>query len=249
MYGIEKKQNSRDNIGKNYMRWQTLCVVAALALFSNVAVRADTIGRASVIDGDTIEIHGQRIRLYGVDAPEGRQTCTINGKPWRCGQQSALALSDLIGTKTVRCETKDRDQYQRLVAVCYLGKQNINGWMVRHGWAVDYRQYSKGAYRTEEAQAQQERLGVWQGEFVMPWEWRRGKRLASPPSESAPSPSQSRQAVDCRIKGNISSKGARIYHVPGGHFYDRTQIDPSKGERFFCTEAEAQAAGWRRSKR
>jgi hypothetical protein len=126
---------------------------------------------------------------------------------------------DFIGTKTVRCVTKDRDRYQRLVAICNLGDQSINAWMVRQGWAVDYRQYSKGEYRAEEAQAKQNRLGVWRGEFVMPWDWRQGKRIASPPSQISPRPTEDSQTTDCRIKGNISSKGARIYHVPGGQFY------------------------------
>jgi endonuclease YncB( thermonuclease family) len=206
---------------------------------------ADTIGRASVIDGDTIDIHSQRIRLFGIDAPEGRQTCSVDGKAWRCGQQSALALSDLIGTKTVRCETKDQDRYQRLVAICHLGNQSINAWMVRNGWAVDYRQYSKGAYRAEEAQAKRERLGVWRGEFQMPWDYRRAN--ASGKKQARNSPKKS--TAGCRIKGNISSRGERTYHVPGGQFYDRTRIDASKGERWFCTEAEARAAGWGRSKR
>lgn len=211
-------------------------------------VHADTTGRAGVIDGDTIEIHGQRIRFHGIDAPEGRQSCSVDGKPWRCGQQSALALSDLIGAKTVRCETKDRDRYQRLVAVCHLGSQNINAWMVRNGWAVDYRQYSKGAYMAEEAQAKKERLGVWRGEFQMPWDWRRGKRMGSSGTrDSTNSPNS--PATKCRIKGNISSRGERIYHVPGGQYYSRTRISPSKGERWFCTEAKAKAAGWRRSRR
>lgn len=73
----------------------------------------------------------------------------------------------------------------------------------------------------------------------MPWDWRRGQRTASP----APSA----HTDGCAIKGNIGSKGDRIYHVPGGRFYDRTQIDEAKGERWFCNEAEAIAAGWRRS--
>ena len=83
------------------------------------------------------------------------------------------------------------------------------------------------------------RRGIWAGEFVKPWEWRRGKRLAA--NDNA--------VGQCRIKGNISRSGERIYHVPGGQYYDRTKINPSKGEQWFCSEAEAIAAGWRRLKR
>src|SRR5215475_8270074 len=77
---------------------------------------AAVVGVASVIDGDTIEIHGQRIRLYGIDAPEASQLCDLDGKPWRCGQASANALADNIGRRTVMCEPRDRDRYGRLVS-------------------------------------------------------------------------------------------------------------------------------------
>ena len=81
--------------------------------------------------------------------------------------------------------------------------------------------------------------GIWRGEVVAPWEWRKGKRLAG-----AEQPGRG----ECSIKGNISKNGTRIYHVPGGRYYDQTRIDTAKGERWFCTGAEARAAGWRRSR-
>ncbi len=114
--------------------------------------------------------------------------------------------------------------------------------------AIAYRRYSSDYIRQEDI-ASRSKVGIWQGEFVAPWEWRRGKRLkaAIEPRPKVPQPS-SQEAADCLIKGNISRNG-RIYHVPGGQYYSRTKINQSKGERMFCTEAEAQAAGWRRSKR
>ncbi len=201
--------------------------------------QADINGRPRIIDGDTIEILNQRIRLFGIDAPEGRQRCIASGKPWRCGQQSTFALAEYIGKAWVRCIQKDRDRYQRIVAVCYLGKKNINAWMVRQGWAVDYRRYPKGAYRAEQLQAERGKLGIWRGDFIAPWDWRRGKRLTA---------AKDKGQGPCLIKGNISRSG-RIYHVPGGQYYQRTRITTSKGERWFCSEAEARAAGWRRSRR
>ncbi len=100
-----------------------ILLVIALGIASSPAL-ADITGRATIIDGDTIEISRQRIRLFGIDAPEGRQRCTANGKPWRCGKQSTFALAGFIGKAWVRCVEKDRDRYKRIVAVCYLGKKS-----------------------------------------------------------------------------------------------------------------------------
>lgn len=210
---------------------------------------ADLKGQASVIDGDTLEIRGQRIRLFGIDAPESGQTCERAGKAWRCGQRAAFALADKIGRRHIDCKKRDRDRYRRIVAICYLNGEDLNGWMVRQGWAVDYRQYSAGQYAGVEAEARQAKVGIWAGKFIKPWEWRQGQRPvsnAAKPKRAAPPATQS---TECRIKGNISSRGARIYHVPGGQYYNRTRIDEAKGEQWFCSEAEARAAGWRRSKR
>lgn len=147
-----------------------------------------------------------------------------------------------MGNAAVDCEERDVDRYGRTVAVCRLGNEDLNAWMVASGWAIAYRQYS-GDYVREEEAAAVAKHGIWQGDFVPPWEWRRGKRLAA---EQA---AKSSQSGACDIKGNISSSGERIYHVPGGEYYSRTKISSSKGERWFCSEAEAQAAGWRQSRR
>lgn len=208
------------------------------------------VGRASVIDGDTIEMHGTRIRFYGIDAPESGQTCTVEGKPFRCGQRAALALADKIASNSISCEPKDRDRYGRVVAVCSEGVENLNAWMVANGWALAYRQYSSD-YIDDEERASKGKLGIWQGEFVLPWDWRHQRQdhqTALPPSFKSIS-SKSTATQSCNIKGNISSTGERIYHVPSGEFYSRTTINSAKGERWFCSEAEAQAAGWRRSRR
>jgi endonuclease YncB( thermonuclease family) len=198
------------------------------------------IGIASVIDGDTLEIRGQRIRLHGIDAPESGQFCEKDGKQYRCGQQAALALSDKIGRATIRCERRDIDRYKRIVAVCRLGDVDLNAWMVREGWAISYRQYSRD-YIDDESAARTAKAGIWAGRFIEPSRWRRGDRLAA---EKAGDPA----AGSCQIKGNISRKGERIYHVPGGRYYGPTRIDESKGERWFCSEDEARRAGWRRSR-
>jgi endonuclease YncB( thermonuclease family) len=111
-----------------------LAVAAALLLFVTPAP-ADTVGVASVIDGDTIEIHGERIRLDGIDAPEDGQTCLDAAGPnWRCGQRAALALQDLIGRRTVTCDERDLDRYGRIVGRCLVGDLDINEWLLARAW-------------------------------------------------------------------------------------------------------------------
>lgn len=134
------------------------------------------VGRASVIDADTIEIHGQRIRLNGIDAPESRQTCQDKaGKPYRCGQAAALALDDyLAASRPVRCIEVDRDRYKRMVADCFRADgQNVAAWLARNGHALDWPKYSKGRYAAEQEAAKGEGAGMWQGQFVPPWEARK----------------------------------------------------------------------------
>ena len=215
-------------------------LLTLVALIAPVPTWADeVVGRASVIDGDTIEIRGVRIRLEGIDAPEGRQLCKdAAGNDWRCGQQSAWALSDKIGQAPLACQDLGTDRYGRMLAVCYLAGEDLNAWLVKSGWAVAYRKYSLD-YVPEEDQAREQRAGIWAGSFDWPWDWRTADRAAA--AQAAPD--------GCVIKGNIGSSGKRIYHVPGQQDYEATRISPEKGERWFCTEEEAIAAGWRKAGR
>ncbi len=199
-------------------------------------------GSARVIDGDTLEIRGSRIRLHGIDAPERAQRCRSGGRFWSCGREATRALVRRIGSHPVACEARDRDRYGRVIAVCRVGGKDVNAWMVAEGWALAYRKYSR-RYVAQERAARAAKRGVWRGEVVAPWDWRRGKRLAGTET------TMKQGSGGCKIKGNISKGGARIYHLPGGQFYDRTRIDTSRGERWFCSEDEARAAGWRRSRR
>ncbi len=131
----------------------TLCLLATPAL-------ADVAGTASVIDGDTIEVHGQRIRLHGIDSPESRQLCFIDGKRWQCGKDAANALADKIARRPVTCEDLGRDRYKRIIAKCSVAGEDLEKWMVTNGWAVAYRRYSLD-YVDEEADAQAVRRGIW----------------------------------------------------------------------------------------
>ena len=137
-------------------------------------IAADISDLARVIDGDTIEVSGQRIRLHGIDAPEQKQSCERGGEDWRCGRDATRVLNGKIGTKPVRCEGQDKDRYGRIVAKCFFGDTDISEWFAFNGWAVAYTNYSYD-YSRAEAIAKAQRRGIWAGEFVMPWEWGRGQ--------------------------------------------------------------------------
>ena len=132
---------------------------------------ADVTGPATVIDGDTIVVAGERIRLQGIDAPELQQTCTAYGQPWACGRTSAEWLRERLNGRPVECVGHARDRYQRLLAVCYVGGEDQNERIVREGWALAYRRYSAD-YVQPEAEAKRAGAGIWRGEFTPPWEWR-----------------------------------------------------------------------------
>lgn len=130
------------------------------------------VGRAVVIDGDTIDIAGKRIRLWGVDAIESAQTCTKQGRTWDCATDVSLALKGYLEGQTVTCSPKNRDAFDRIVATCIARNRDLGAWLVRQGHALDYVRYSGGAYRADQAAATAEKQGIWQGEFIPPWVWR-----------------------------------------------------------------------------
>lgn len=214
------------------------------------AAQNELIGRASIIDGDTITVAGQSVRFNGIDAPESQQRCTNgSGASYACGRVAANALDKfLAGSRPTRCAFVEWDQYGRFVGDCYRADgESVARWLVRNGHAVDWARYSGGAYAADQAAASEQRIGLWAGEFQPPWEWRAERRNSAVEKAKDTAAPQPLLSTGCNIKGNISKKGARIYHVPGQKYYDRTRIDRSKGERMFCSEAEARKAGWRRS--
>lgn len=227
-------------------RWKWTAAVlglAAMCLGAQLLLRGSTL----VVDGDTLMVGSQRVRLWGVDAPEGLQSCKdARGVAFACGDRARDRLRALIGGAMVTCAPKDRDQYGRTVALCRAGDVDLGGQLVREGWALDYRQFSQGYYASQEAAARAERVGIWAGAFEPPSEFRRHERSAAvTPSVSGSRPST---PAGCSIKGNISRSGARIYHVPGDRDYAATRISEARGERWFCSETEAVAAGWRRAR-
>ena len=129
-------------------------------------------GKAKVIDGDTIKIKGNNIRLSGIDAPEKNQKCTYNNKDWECGIYSTNALIKLINNNEVKCQSNDIDRYKRFIAICFVEKKEINKLMVKNGWALAYRYYSR-AYIDEEFIAKKNKLGIWKGQFEEPYKFRK----------------------------------------------------------------------------
>ena len=150
-------------------------ITLALVMFLPVPAFADIAGQPRVIDGDTIEVAGQRIRLHGIDAPESRQLCRRDGERWRCGKDATSALKAFLGSRPVSCKERDRDRYRRIVAKCAVDEVDIGEWMVSRGWAVAYYLYSY-VYSRAEQRARSVRRGVWGGEFEKPWQWRKQRR-------------------------------------------------------------------------
>ena len=155
-------------------------IIIFLIFVSNVTAE-EISGTAKIIDGDTIKISNKKIRLHGIDAPEKKQTCkkpylTISvfsfTKSYLCGQVSTNKLTKKINNQIIKCKIKDVDRYKRLIGECYKRNQNLNSWLVSNGYAVAYRKYSK-KYISDEMNAKNNKLGIWQGKFEMPWDFRR----------------------------------------------------------------------------
>ena len=140
-------------------------------------------GNAQIIDGDTIKINSKKIRLNGIDAPEFKQMCKKTyltiifftfTKDYPCGKISTEKLKKKINNKVITCKILDIDRYKRYIGECYKRNLNLNSWLVSNGHAVAYRKYSK-KYVSDEINAKNEKIGIWQGKFEMPWEYRKKK--------------------------------------------------------------------------
>ncbi|MEH7830344.1 thermonuclease family protein [Gemmobacter denitrificans] len=154
-----------------------ILLIAALATPTG-SISGEVIqGVATVVDADTIEIHGKRIRLNAVDAIEAQQRCARpDGSQWNCGKDAAFALADKIGRSVIACRVVDVDRYSRSVAICATSDdEDLGGWLVESGWALAYRRYGP-QYVDAEARAKAAGLGIWQSTFVLPWDWRKGLR-------------------------------------------------------------------------
>ncbi len=238
------------------MLLESLIAVLSISFLGSNAFAADALsGIPRIIDGDTLALGSTKIRLQGIDAPETDQVCLDSrGKHWTCGIEARDRLATKIGNRSIDCVSSGLDTYGRTLAVCNVAGEGLNAWMVREGWALAFVRYSK-AYVPDEETAREARRGLWNGAFIAPWDWRHRNRqtvvlgaisvpitaqaelLAPVSAAEAPSPS-------CVIKGNVNRKGERIYFRPGQLDYARVNME-KPGKRWFCTEDEAKAAGWR----
>lgn len=231
-------------------------VAILVGLLAIAAQAADKIsGIPHIVDGDTIVVGTTKIRLASIDAPETDQVCLdAEQKRWACGIEARDRLAGHIGSRSIDCAPSGSDVYGRILAVCTVAGEDLNAWMVHQGWALAFVLYSKEYVPDEEA-ARSAKRGIWSGAFIAPWDWRHRNHqtvvlgatnvpisaqvelLAPESAAQAPSP-------DCIIKGNVNRNGERIYFRPGQLDYARVDMN-KPGKRWFCTEDEAKAAGWR----
>jgi endonuclease YncB( thermonuclease family) len=237
-----------------------IAIACAAWLVCSLAQAADLSGVPRIVDGDTLAIGSEKVRLQGIDAPETDQVClNANGVHWACGIDARDQLVAHVAGREIRCSSNGTDAYRRTLGVCYLADEDLNAWMVQEGWALAYVKYSK-AYVHAEEDARTNQRGLWQGAFIAPWDWRHrnnktvilgafsvpidAQKILLGPSATVGAPSS-----ECTIKGVISRNGERIYHVEHQSFYARIRMDKGGNRRWFCTAEEAEAAGWRRALR
>ncbi|MGE4056801.1 MAG: thermonuclease family protein [Vicinamibacterales bacterium] len=241
---------------------------AALSLVSfmesSLAGDAPISGPAYARDGDGVYIGDVAFRLWGIDAPELDQTCrAANGAIVACGEVSRAALEGIIDGQNVICHPRGMT-YDRILALCALPDgTDLSAAMTRLGYVFAYREYSLDYVKLEEM-ARIEGRYLWQLETPAPSAWRdlskaekhaywnspfaaagaRSGGLVDPTGTTLPRGGLASATPDCRIKGNVNAAGRRLYHRPGDGWYERTKIDTSKGEAWFCSEADARAAGF-----
>jgi endonuclease YncB( thermonuclease family) len=237
-----------------------LRIALVAALLASPVFAAEITGIPRIVDGDTVEILQVKIRLSGIDAPETDQVCLdAKGEKWACGIAARDQLNRYSNGQTWECTTTGTDQYGRSLANCFIEGEDVSAWMVRSGWALSFVRYSH-AYDADEVVAKEARAGLWSGAFIAPWDWRHRNKatiiqgaasvpvnaqtilLGAVSASEAPSP-------ECVIKGNVNRKGERIYHLPGQLNYSQISMQKGLGERWFCTAADAEAAGWRKTTR
>lgn len=233
----------------------TLCmalVALTCAIVPQTARAQFMDGPVSAVDGDSLEMTGTRIRLFGIDAPEARQSCKRQQADWACGAEAARQLREFVQGRQIRCSGRDNDRYGRLVATCTADGMDLALMMIQSGLAITLPQ-GDPAYLAAEDTVRKAKFGIWGAQFETPAAWRAANRReeASPiaaaqtrlPGRRPHAARSYRNSFGCAIKGNRSYRGEWIYYLPGSNYYEET-----RPEDLFCTEEQAQAAGYRPSR-
>lgn len=193
-----------------------------------------------VIDGDTLQVDGAIVQLYGIDAPELGQLCESDGSLWQCGIDAALALRKLIDLSrgSFHCSPwqGERTAADPATYVCEVRHEDVALVLLHNGYGVAL-PGSFPDYRDAQDEARQARLGIWHSDFVPPWTWRGGVASAVRPSDAE---------RHCSVKGVTGGDGQRLYYVPTDPGYDAITVDPAAGDAVFCSDEDARRAGWRR---
>jgi len=220
---------------------------------------------ATITDADTLVLNGRPYRLDGIDAPETDQTClTTTGAVWTCGVEARDQLKRFVSGRSVRCDDKGPDPVyrNRRIAICWVDGEtmSLNQWLVVEGWALNFEPYAKGRFKADQEIARDKSKGIWAGCFVTPQDLRRrdksnarlfGSACAKDKEQEARNllfPDHPAMPLGCSIKGKLATRahftGHRgIYHLEGCRSYRRTQSP----DRWFCSELEAQAEGFRKA--
>jgi endonuclease YncB( thermonuclease family) len=203
-----------------------------------VSVSTELSGRAIAITGDLMRVDGVLVRIANVEAPESRQPCTrANGRRWNCATAAKSGLARLIRGRRVTCTPSGQDTGGYVTAQCSIGEADLATELVRNGYVFAVSSFF-GSLSGEEDTARTAKKGIWQGEIQRPQEWRDQRWQDA-----------KRDAPDgCPIKGFIRAS-SKFYALPWSEDYDRAKIRANKGERWFCSEDEAKAAGFAPSSR
>lgn len=215
-----------------------LIALMLTAVFAGFAAADDLRGTLRVIDGDTVDIGQVRVRIFGIDAPEMDQSCENQaGDTWSCGLWVTAQLRSEFEGRQANCETIDIDRYGRVVGRCFVDGVDIARQLVQNGLAFAYRKYSMD-YDFDEKAAAIAGRGLHASKVQAPSAHRKARiKVQAPPADG------------CVVKGNISSRGAHIFHTPGQRDYTLTKINTAQGERWFCSAQDARQAGWRAARR
>ena len=229
-----------------------------------LTLATSTFADTTVTDVVTLVLDGATYKLDGIDGPETNQLCLNDrGERWQCGIEARDRLRAFVGKRDVRCEYVSRDKAypRRSVATCWVHGETVslNQWLVHEGWALNFEPNAKGRFQRDQDDAQKDNRGLWDGCFVAPNAYRRGRTAAillgracgegkSAEIRKTIMPLHPAMPPGCSIKGNYSKRAVLsahrgIYHLEGCRSYGKT-IDP---DRWFCSEEEAQAEGFRKA--